>query len=141
MGYTHYFEQNRHLTDEEFNNIVLDFLKVVGRPHGIQIAGWNGMPDTKPEVTQTVISFNGLGEDSHETMVLKQVAHGFQFCKTAYKPYDRLVTALLIIVNYHADDAFDIGSDGSRKDWVSGRDLVWSATGLEMPIPQEVTES
>lgn len=41
----------------------------------------------------------------------------FNFCKTAYKPYDLAVTAALIICKHHLKDKIQISSDGEDRDW------------------------
>ena len=50
-------------------------------------------------------------------MWLGRTATGFQFCKTAHKPYDRAVMCLLILCHHHAPECWDIGSDGDLPDW------------------------
>lgn len=37
---------------------------------------------------------------------------GFQFCKTARKPYDTAVTACLLLAKHHFGSAIEITSDG-----------------------------
>lgn len=53
----------------------------------------------------------------------------FQFCKTAYKPYDVLVTAALIIAKHRFGDAIQVSSDGEQKDWFDGQMLCQSVLG------------
>lgn len=76
-----------------------------------------------------VIRFNGIGEDGHETFYLPRVytrkmpqglSHSnllFQFCKTAYKPYDINVCCCLIIAKHHFGKNILVQSDGSLNDW------------------------
>jgi len=44
--------------------------------------------------------------------------HGlfFDFCKTAFKPYDLAVQVCLVIAAHHLD-AFTVTSDGSMDEW------------------------
>jgi len=53
----------------------------------------------------------------------------FQFCKTAFKPYDVLVTATLIIAKHRFGDAIQVSSDGDQKDWFDGQMLCQSVLG------------
>jgi hypothetical protein len=47
----------------------------------------------------------------------------FQFCKTNGKPYDKFVTAILIIANNIAPGAIVVKSDGDDGDWQDGLDM------------------
>jgi len=42
----------------------------------------------------------------------------FDFCKTAYKPYDLAVTAALVIAKHHLGDAILVSSDGEARHWL-----------------------
>ncbi len=72
------------------------------------------------------------GDCSHETFWLGRVrlaAAGerpedglyFDFCKTAFKPYDLAVQVCLVIAVHHLGDAISVRSDGSLAEW---RDAV-----------------
>jgi hypothetical protein len=81
------------------------------------------------------IVFNGPGGDGHETMVLeREPKRLFQFCKTAYKPYDLLVTALLLIV-WHHSRAWNITSDGNTDGWQPAVELIEKTLGYKPEIP------
>jgi hypothetical protein len=43
------------------------------------------------------------------------------FCKTAYKPYDIAVTALLLIAKHHLQDRIFISSDGQDQHWFDAK--------------------
>ncbi len=60
----------------------------------------------------------------------------FNFCKTAYKPYDLLVTAFLIIAKHYLKDSFKVSSDGTNNDWFDGALLCHThlGYGLEFKI-------
>jgi hypothetical protein len=75
------------------------------------------------------------GDCSHESMVIERIypkrddlhpedALKFNFCKTAYKPYDLAVTALLIIAKHHLNHNILVSSDGQPKDWLDARRIV-----------------
>ena len=60
---------------------------------------------------------------------------GFEFCKTAYKPYDLIVTAVLSLAKYYFKDDIDIGSDGGNSDWDDGVKLACKSTGKLIKNP------
>lgn len=47
----------------------------------------------------------------------------FEFCKTAFKPYDLAVTVFLIIAKHHLKDDLMVTSDGSSKHWRDAKEL------------------
>jgi hypothetical protein len=77
------------------------------------------------------------GDCSHETFKLAQamgtshmglsrtLKNGkyFDFCKTAYKPYDLAVNVVLIIAKHYLGSRILVMSDGESKDWQDGRML------------------
>ena len=109
MGYTNYWNQFRDFTDEEWVKIknqveyvgaVMDNVAIV---YGVDF-----------------ISFNGMGEESHEDFVLSKKQnlspndhrpYKFNFCKTAEKPYDIGVWYLLTWIYNHPDNASAICRD------------------------------
>jgi hypothetical protein len=52
----------------------------------------------------------------------------FRSCKTAYRPYDLTVTAVLIALKHHFPVS-KICSDGEEKDWLDGRILCNNILG------------
>ena len=74
-----------------------------------------------------------MGEYGHETFLFlrdnkkdefhKKLLH-FEFCKTAQKPYDLPVTAVLILAVKHFKDDVKVSSDGDAADWQAGIELV-----------------
>lgn len=114
MGYTHYFTID-HL-EECFVDEVKDIV-TLAQDDGITLAGYDGTGE--PIVTDDKIALNGssaLGQE-YESFVLP--TDGFGFCKTAHRPYDAVVTAILVsaIVNKVGDG---ISSDGTYADWKDG---------------------
>ena len=69
------------------------------------------------------IRLNGVDED-HEPFELTPAWTDFRCCKTARKPYDETVTAILIRAKVRAGSAIRISSDGDWSEWQDGRDLV-----------------
>lgn len=144
MGYTHYFTKNgTHREDsrlfEMFSAGARTIIEYAVKYDSIQIADGMGTKAGAWEATNDIVVFNGLGKDSHETFHFHLVGRGFNFCKTAYKPYDAVVTACLIHMKNVYGDLVDIGSDGSWGDWKDGAHLYRNATGLtaENPMASE----
>ena len=134
MGYTHYFRTPKTLGKRAFKAFAKDCKQIVGFADfemGLELAG--PMGDGDPEITDEVVSLNGLGEDSHEAFHIsreKEVEDWetpknglyFNFCKTAQKPYDPIVVAILIALKKHFPKVI-ISSDGSKKDWEEGLEI------------------
>lgn len=141
MGYTHYWYQRAAI-----NPSVWILIK---KACGLAIKHYNENmtrsdrlvyeydQPKKHAVTEAVIRFNGCDENGHETFALEREPTGpqyndgcFNFCKTAYKPYDAAVTACLIIARHYSPDTIKIASDGDMNDWERGRLLVAKACDL-----------
>ena len=50
----------------------------------------------------------------------KEVGLYFEFCKTAYKPYDLAVIICLIIAKHHLKEEIIVSSDGTLDNWRDG---------------------
>ena len=90
-----------------------------------------------PRANNNEIVFNGFKDLSHETFILTPAINGFNFCKTARKPYDVAVTALLIYI-YSIKSNIKITSDGNYEDWQAGADLLFKARGEYFIIPTTI---
>jgi hypothetical protein len=74
---------------------------------------------------------NGLGSGSYESFCIPRFGkkyewsepnkkgNYFSFCKTAYRPYDLVVTAMLVALKHHFPQC-GVSSDGEMKDWMDG---------------------
>lgn len=134
LGYTHHWTALGHIGVERFPRIVEDVRKIieVARNRGVEIG--DGMRDGgEPEITNEVIRLNGIGDDAHETFYLGN-EEGFAFCKTAYKPYDVVVTAILALA-HHREVVSNVSSDGRARDWTSGVALASEVAGEMIPNP------
>jgi len=135
MGYTHYWEQQRAYTGEEWKQISA-IIKTIIEKSGVKIVREYDRPTDAPCFDNDSILFNGNGDEGHETFVFtREVAKepeyrkgdgDFQFCKTAQKPYDDVVVACLIA-------AAEMGvitwsSDGNDYEHTEGRTLYLSCT-------------
>ena len=47
----------------------------------------------------------------------------FQFCKTAYRPYDLAVNVCLIIAKHRLKDGIVVKSSGTENNWIEGKQL------------------
>lgn len=128
MGYTHYTTQHKKFTNKEWKEIVKDIsaiLQYVQATKSVCLANGMGDCDTQPEITDSHISFNGVGENAHETFHLEKDGKGWSFCKTAFKPYDLAVTATLTYLS--SVHGFSVASDGEPSDWKDGLETAISA--------------
>ncbi len=146
MGYTHYFSKVNSTTDEAlrfemFARGARTIIEYATKYDDIALAGWDGEVEGAWEITDEVVRFNGLGADSHETFSWNADASGFNFCKTAYKPYDAVVTACLIHLKDIYGEAVSIGSDGDWSEWSDGARLYRNATGLTAENPMTPEEA
>lgn len=135
MGYTHYWEKtNGEITNEQWNAFKEFVSNLIckteegsiensagGTNGGVVIC--NGDGTGEPTLSDEIICFNGQDEDSHESFYIQRSGgSGFNFCKTARKPYDPVVVACLI-------EAEKLGivdswsSDGNESDLQSGINL------------------
>lgn len=61
----------------------------------------------------------------------------FECCKTAFRPYDLVVTAFLIIAKHYLKDSIDVSSDGKMENWIEGMMLCELELdyGMEFTLP------
>lgn len=145
MGYTHYFKQKRSFDKDEWTQICIDVAAIVGdvqNVQGIALAYECDEPGRQPQIDGKVIRFNGLGYDGHETFLIDRIKRkdNSWFCKTAQKPYDLAVTAVLAYLATLDESAFDVSSDGDPEDWVAGVELAKRvvarrANQIDIPLP------
>ena len=149
MGYTHYWRQLRDFTDTEWNELArLTRLITEGWPARNLTAT---LDPAEFNIDNEEIRFNGIGEDGHETFILtkkkrakmdyeEQEAYdrqgAFEFCKTAQKPYDKYVVAVLCALytmdnNNNKSIMSEITSDGRVEDWNEGLEYAVRSTRQE----------
>lgn len=129
IGYTHYWNLK---VDTKVKSLIpiLSEIKKVLEPYKkiLQYDYKNGKPIV---ITQTMIRFNGIGDDGHETFCFKlgdeefRDGFSFSFCKTARKPYDIAVCKVLLLLKSLFKDDLKISSDGFVSD-DSGFDSSWN---------------
>lgn len=128
MGYTQYWKTPKALSEKAWAEFTKDVKKVFVGSKGII----QKEDDDKslPVVNSEMVRFNGIEEDGHETFLFSKEASSFSFCKTARKPYDKYVTACLILAKLHFGNAVEISSDGVHEDWIEGHLLIQEKTDL-----------
>jgi len=146
MGYTHYYTISemglaisRDINYKKFT-IMAESIITHAEESGIALADGLGETLGAWEVSNETVRLNGYGADSHETFGVPRVAsvYGGNFCKTARKPYDAVVTALLIALQDAYGDSANVESDGYPEEWAKGLELFESATGLAGAVPPGV---
>jgi len=130
MGYTHYWTIARPL-DNAFAEFSEDCTLIIGTAMDAGIEIGDGFGKTLPTTTATDVIFNGVGDGTHETFHMNSTDTGFAFCKTAGKPYDVVVCAILIRAKFHFGNAIDISSDGNWGDWEGGQLLYETVFDLQ----------
>lgn len=141
MGYTHYFTQKRDLKVSEMERLVDAAEKIIAAS-GVPVL-FEFDSNEPPELSPDCIRFNGKLDDGHETFMLPKTRpakqkwedaqdRGFQFCKTARKPYDVVVAAALCAVSQIVPSAFFIQTDGDVEDWEHGVALFNKACGASL---------
>ncbi len=151
MGFTHYIDRPEKLDKDKFIQAVADCARVC-KAIRAPICGEYDDPDSPAIFSPSLIWFNGIGDDGHETFVIEQTYpvdkadyvqwHGekiFQFCKTARKPYDTAVVACLVILHHYFGDDIIIRSDGRPKEWEEGLQAVKDYLGYG-EIPKTISE-
>lgn len=149
MGYTHYFRSASEIDKGHFNAFVEDVKKIYAYP-GVRdiICADSDDSDSEPIADEREVFFNGKGEEGHETFHLPRLNPKpdyqkrfdndpltFNFCKTAHKPYDAVVTAVLLAAHKRLGDQVKISSDGEWEEWIEGRRLYKEVFGEEPARP------
>lgn len=134
MGYTHYWrfkkpsditarqlESLYQLAIRQCNRLIKSYnanLKLIDSKHPYRLSGYSVHSSQYGG-----INFNGTAELSHECFVLREHFNqneAFNFCKTAQKPYDIMVTACLLLLKHYLGNAIEISSDGYKHNWTVG---------------------
>lgn len=137
MGYTHYLTVSKAEIDAKtWEQITDDVKAIVGKSPVLLVREYDRV-DEKPEINGEVIAFNGPGEDGHETFWVSRVNDRaprykgdnprWSFCKTAQKPYDVVVTAILAYLASVWPNLYSVTSDGDQEEWRDGVDLARAA--------------
>lgn len=93
MGFTHYVTSHVTFTADQWKQFT-DKVRKIFKDTKVPLAGPFGDGSSLPDVNEYHVSFNGVEGDAHETCRVSRSAEGFNFCKTAQKPYDEVVVAV-----------------------------------------------
>lgn len=135
MGYSHYWRRPlQEITPDAWQKICQDAAKLIAA--GPPVAWEYDEPKRLPEVSPELIRFNGRGKDGHETFVFPRIPEDpFAFCKTAEKPYDKTVCAVLAVINDHVPTLARITSDGNSEEWQPALDWAAGILGRRLAMP------
>jgi len=155
MGYTHYWTTKKRFSKEEREEIISSVIKIINNlPEHSESSGayYTEFPIaislendvyTEPLINVNEIVFNGYGVNpdddlGHESFVYEFGQPKWEFCKTARKPYDYVVQAVLLIMHNVAPDKFRVTSDGFREEWEWSRATASEVLGIELTIPDTI---
>ena len=151
MGYTHYWsfkevDRGEQSKVEALYQKAVDDCKTIIKRYQSQYekGSIERLSGTTPHAPQYMgIDFNGSGSAAHEQFSLR--AHyrengSFNFCKTAYKPYDKVVVACLCALSHRLGEYVEVSSDGEAADWIPGLLLATQATRLRIRMPETVQD-
>lgn len=110
-GQTSYYTFTKKVDSKSYKSALKDIATMLKAYTGKIIGDAYG-DNKKPELTNG-IEFNGIGDDSHETCSFPKLAKkGYSdFCKTNGKPYDKFVSASLLILKAYLGDSIDVSGD------------------------------
>jgi hypothetical protein len=126
-GYTQYWTWKEKPDDKALKACIQEMRLIISARTNI-LANPDGNAGSTAIITETNVDLNGIGELSHEPFVFPGEP-GFNFCKTAGKPYDAVVTACLMVARDHFPiKTLEIDSDGdwNSGDWNDGANLYAS---------------
>jgi len=130
MGYTHYWRQPETVDADKFAAFTKKVAMIIRVADDAGIPLGDVMGQGSPDLSATMVSFNGFAQFGNESFVLEN-GEEFSFCKTGQRPYDAVVTAVLICLKKEFGSAFQVSSDGSWLDWTEGRNLYAETFGEE----------
>lgn len=143
MGFTHYFKQNKPVSDQQWQAFKQDAQVVID--HAQKNLKIVLMSNDSNGVLLNDERVNLNGDErydlDHETFYLEKDYRDFNFCKTARKPYDLVVCSLLLLAHEHMPNHHDIDSDGSFDEWQDAMELNAKLFGRAYKLPEGVDSS
>lgn len=101
MGYTLHWDHTSNFTKAEWLELrkAAQILFAHAMGEGIKLAEEYNRPEQPPCVDDNYISFNGVGDEGHETFMLSRTreSESRHFCKTARKPYNKICMGMLMV--------------------------------------------
>jgi hypothetical protein len=163
MGYTHYWDRPVKNAGSAymFGKLSLDAKKLCdwANENGIRVRDYQG--EAEPDFNEAYFAINGdaraIDEEgerrdySHETFHWAGIPTQtewrkgeetiFDFCKTNYKPYDAVVTAILIRAKHIYGSCVSVSSDGNWDEWAAGRMMYELVFGEKAECPFDMATS
>ena len=149
MGYTHYWTFKKapkgkvSQSEAAYQKAIADCHRII-LGYSMNNGGLSGYSAHTKLGQYGGINVNGSKEDGHETFVLRERLsqnEACNFCKTARKPYDKVVTACLIVLSYRLGGLIDVSSVGDAADWQDGLKLAQKVLKLKrLEIPSSVSK-
>ena len=141
MGYTHYWDGvPSNVTPKQWNTFAANVQKIIDTTR-IKLS-WEYDQTSRPAYVgqsnpdtpnSAYVRFNGLDDNGYETFVLDETD---QFCKTARKPYDTVVVAVLTLA--HHELGLQVRSDGSCAEWQNGVRMLNRVLSTEYKTPESL---
>ena len=122
MGYTRYWNRTKKKIDVD---LIIKVCEVIADCDEKGIAIRNGCGEGNPLVTLDYISINGdkTNDLDHESFFIDDKDTGFNFCKTARKPYDYAVREIL---KYAEENGFvtEVEEDDENNEVISDTEYL-----------------
>ncbi|KAJ5690415.1 hypothetical protein N7462_004807 [Penicillium macrosclerotiorum] len=148
MGYTHYWgvrDWNASGWKEAWPKLIHDVPLII-EACGVELSG----PTDDAEIVTPVLAdvekgldVNGASDDAYEPLIIKPNGDDF-FCKTARRPYDAVVTSILLRAFMLAGPKeFSVSSDGYWDEWNMARSIcgrLWPNESIECPWGEQAGE-
>jgi hypothetical protein len=124
MGYSHYWRLSNGIEASQWDDFITGAKEIIATAidAGILIDDFS---------QGNTIHINGVSQGAHEDFVISTDDADFNFCKTAGKPYDTVVTAILIQLKRALGKDVVITSDGAWTDWEGGQLLYETVYDLQ----------
>jgi hypothetical protein len=117
MGYTHNWTQKKTFTEQEWRLICNEARQII-KASNVPVSYEYDVTQA-PCIDDDCIRLNGTGDDGHETFYIarKRTQEPWHYCKTAFcktacKPYDKIVVMILNHIHQQHGDMFTISTDG-----------------------------
>lgn len=135
MGYTHYWsftapKRGETAKIEKAYQKAIKECATIARTYYKANGGLSGFSAHTEPGKYGGLKINGKGDDMHEDFIMREhfkqnlEPDNWHFCKTARKPYDIVVVACLIVLEYRLPGNFRADSDGYTDDWQDGLELA-----------------
>lgn len=132
MGYTHYWQlPTKTISNSKWQEVIQKVSKLLNNyPNFLKeknidfFSIHGGLGEEEPIINSNEIILNGNAfqdQDFETFSFYKDQQNLFNFCKTGRRPYDLIVTTILLILHNIAN--VKIESDGGKEDWEIAEEL------------------